>query len=56
MGGELLGELIGDVPSSPRWFERVDVRGLGDDSRRAILERVKEKLGFNKDLRGLRYF
>jgi intergrase/recombinase len=38
------------VPSSPRWFERVDVRGLGDDSRRTILERVKEKLGFNKTL------
>jgi hypothetical protein len=29
---------------------RVDVRGLSDDSRRAILERVKEKLGFNKTL------
>ncbi|MCC6014623.1 MAG: integrase [Desulfurococcaceae archaeon] len=41
---------MGGVPSSPRWFERVDVRGLSEDSRRAILERVKEKLGFNKTL------
>jgi intergrase/recombinase len=28
----------------------VDVRGLGEDSRRVILERVKEKLGFNKSI------
>jgi len=49
-GCELLGELTGGVPSSPRWFERVDVRGLSEDSRRAILERVKGKLGFNKTL------
>jgi hypothetical protein len=34
-------------------FERVDVRGLGEDSRRAILERVKGKLGFNKTLEAL---
>jgi intergrase/recombinase len=45
-----VSELTGGVQSSPRWFERVDVRGLGDDSRRAILERVKGKLGFNKTL------
>jgi len=45
-----MGELSSGLPSSSRWFERVDVKGLGEDSRRAILERVKSKLGFNKTL------
>ena len=40
-----MSELTGGVQSPPRWFERVDVRGLGDYSRRAILERVRKKLG-----------
>jgi intergrase/recombinase len=39
--------------TSPRWFETVDVKGLGDDVRRAILERVKAKLGFNEALSAL---
>jgi intergrase/recombinase len=37
----------------PLWFETVDVRGLGDEARRAILERVKAKLGFNEALSAL---
>ena len=40
-------------PASPRWFETIDVRGLSDDARRAILERVKAKLGFNEALSAL---
>jgi len=34
--------------TGPAWYDRVDVRGLSDDSRREILRRVKDKLGFNK--------
>jgi intergrase/recombinase len=30
------------------WFERVNVKALSDDVRRKILEKVKEKLGYNK--------
>lgn len=30
------------------WFERINVKGLSDDSRRAILSKVKDKLGFSK--------
>jgi hypothetical protein len=30
------------------WFERVNVNALGDDVRRRILEKVREKLGYNK--------
>jgi len=30
------------------WFERVNVKALGDDVRRRILEKVKDKLGYNK--------
>ncbi|WP_237697049.1 integrase [Desulfurococcus amylolyticus] len=33
---------------SAPWFTRVSVKGLSDDSRRVILHRVKDKLGFNK--------
>jgi intergrase/recombinase len=32
---------------------RVDVRGLNDDSRRTIVQRVKDKLGFNRALEAL---
>jgi len=45
-----MSELIGDVGSSGVWFERVDVKGLSDDVRRVILEKVKNKFGFNKTL------
>jgi hypothetical protein len=44
-----MGELALELRSAP-WFERVDVRGISDDSRRAILRRVKDKLGFNRAL------
>jgi intergrase/recombinase len=48
-----MNELISDASGSPRWFERVDVKGLGNDVRRAIIERVKSKLGFGKTLEAL---
>jgi hypothetical protein len=32
------------------WFERVNVKALGDDVRRKILEFVKNKLGYNKTI------
>jgi hypothetical protein len=35
------------------WFEKIDVRGLNDDLRRAILEKVKGKLGYNEALKVL---
>jgi intergrase/recombinase len=44
-----MSELISGL-TGPAWYDRVDVRGLSDDSRREILRRVKEKLGFNKTL------
>ena len=37
----------------PHWFEKVDVKGLSDEVRRAILERVKGKLGFNEAIKAL---
>jgi intergrase/recombinase len=30
------------------WFERVNVKALGDDVRRRIVEKVRDKLGYNK--------
>jgi intergrase/recombinase len=41
---------MGGVAGSTPWFTRVDVRGLGEETRRLILERVKRKLGFTKTL------
>jgi len=38
---------------SDTWFAKIDVKGLSDDSRRAILERVKGKLGFKGVLEAL---
>jgi len=38
------------LQGSSLWFVRVDVGGLSDDSRRAILQRVKDKLGFGRTL------
>jgi intergrase/recombinase len=35
------------------WFMKVDVKGLGDDCRRAILQRVKDRLGFNGAIEAL---
>jgi intergrase/recombinase len=45
-----MSELMGGVSGSSRWFERVDVRGLSEETRRLVLERVKNKLGFTKTL------
>jgi len=52
-GRELTNELISDASGSPGWFEWVDVKGLGNDVRRAIIERVESKLGFGKTLEAL---
>jgi len=30
------------------WFDRVNVKALGDDVRRKILDKVRDKLGYNK--------
>lgn len=35
-------------------MKKVDAKGLGDDARRAILERVKAKLGFNEAAKALK--
>jgi intergrase/recombinase len=35
------------------WFEKIDVKGLSDDMRRAILEKVKRKLGYSEALKAL---
>jgi hypothetical protein len=40
---------MGGVSDSTPWFVRVDVRGLSEESRRLILERVDRKLGFNRE-------
>jgi len=45
-----MSELMGGVAGSTPWFTRVDVRGLSEEARRLILERVKRKLGFTKTL------
>jgi len=47
-----MNELTSERPN-PLWFETIDVKGLSDDARRAILERVKAKLGFNEVLSAL---
>jgi len=41
-----MSELKVDGP----WYEKVSVKALGDDVRRKILEKVKEKLGYNKTI------
>jgi len=33
---------------SALWFEKINVKGLSEESRRAILRRFKDKLGFSK--------
>ncbi|MCC6053909.1 MAG: hypothetical protein LM589_01115 [Thermosphaera sp.] len=45
-----MSELMGGVSVSTPWYTRVDVRGLSEETRRLILERVKRKLGFTKTL------
>jgi len=43
-----MSELTNELKVSSEWIHKVNVRGLGDDVRREILRRVKDKLGFNK--------
>ncbi|MGC9107055.1 MAG: integrase [Infirmifilum sp.] len=43
-----MNELYPSSSSSPNWFTRIDVRGISSDSRRAILQYAKDKLGFSK--------
>jgi intergrase/recombinase len=45
-----MSELMGGVAGSTPWYTRVDVRGLSEETRRLILERVKRKLGYTKTL------
>lgn len=40
---ELIGERGLELQSAPPWFAGVDIRGLSDYCRRAILQRVKDK-------------
>ena len=43
-----MGELPSDASSHGSWFEKISIKSLSDDTRRAILERVKNKLGYNR--------
>ena len=45
-----MSELMGGVAGSTPCYTRIDVRGLSEEARRLILERVKRKLGFTKTL------
>jgi hypothetical protein len=45
---ELWCELVSELNVDRPWYERINVKALGDDVRRKILEKVKEKLGYNK--------
>jgi intergrase/recombinase len=45
-----MSELMGGVAGSTPWYTRVDVRGLSEETRRLILEKVKRKLGYTKTL------
>ena len=40
--------------SNPHWLKKVNVRGLSDGIQRAILEKVKGKLGYNEALKTFR--
>ena len=50
---ELRRELPVGLHTSDPWFARVDVGGLSDDSRRSILQKVKDRLGFGRTLEAL---
>jgi hypothetical protein len=39
---------MSELNVSKPWFERINVKALGDGVRRKILEKVREKLGYNK--------
>jgi hypothetical protein len=42
-----------DGQLDPRWFEKVDIRGLSHEVRKTIIERVKGELGFNETVKAL---
>jgi len=48
-----LDDLLGEIMTANPWYTRVNISALGDEARRAILLRVKEKLGFTKALEAL---
>jgi len=48
-----LGDLLGEIISANPWYTRINISVLSDEARRAILLRVKEKLGFTKILEAL---
>jgi len=45
---EFTGELMSELNAPKPWYERVNVKVLSSEVRRRILEKVKEKLGYNK--------
>jgi intergrase/recombinase len=49
---ELIGELVLELQGAS-WWAAVDVKGIGDDGRRCVLQRVKDKLGFNRAVEAL---
>ena len=48
-----MDDLLGEIMTANPWYTRVNISALGDEARRAILLRVKEKLGFTKALEAL---
>ncbi len=48
-----MSELKPQANNLIQWFMKIDVRGIFDNSRRAILQRVKDKLGYNKTIKAL---
>ena len=48
-----MDDLLGEIMTANPWYTRVNISALGDETRRAILSRVKEKLGFTKALEAL---
>jgi len=48
-----MSKLTDELKVSSEWIHKVNIKGLGDDVRREILRRVKEKLGFNKTFEAL---
>jgi len=48
-----LSDLLGEIMSANPWYTGVNISALGDEARRTILLRVKEKLGFTRALEAL---
>jgi hypothetical protein len=45
---EFTGELMSELNAPKPWYERVNVKVLSSEVRRRILDKVKDKLGYNK--------